>query len=124
MPVVNPAQILISLAIFVGGLVLGGWALHHAGYQAGVADSAVALNKEQDANAASQLAITGLRASVASCELNRILDQTAQSRAMAERQAQLERAEKVYKSARDALAQLMGGQCKEWAKQPACGSVP
>lgn len=121
---VSPASIFVSLAVFVAGLGLGGWALHSAGYQAGVADSNLALTEAKNANDASQLAIAGLRLSVTTCERNRIVDLAAQDRALAERKALLERAEKVYTDARERLQQLMGGQCKEWAKQPACGSVP
>ncbi len=121
---ISPASVFVSLAVFAAGLGLGGWALHSAGYQAGVADSNLALTEAKNANDASQLAIAGLRLSVTTCERNRIVDQAAQDRALADRKAQLERAEKVYDTAREQLSRLMSGQCKEWAKQAACGSVP
>lgn len=110
---------LLAIAI----LLVAAWGLYHMGYTTGKAESTVSLNQEQDANVASQGAITSLKMSLAQCEANNTVDLVAQTKALAERETQAKNAEQTYKDAVLSLSGTMAGKCKDWAKQPACGSV-
>lgn len=105
-------------------LLVGAWMLHHEGYAAGAADAQAALDKEQDANRACTVAIKQVKLKLAQCDADRTVDLAKQTTVTAERNAEEAHAQEVYKAARDDLQRLMRGDCREWAKQPACGSVP
>jgi len=115
-----------GIAALVLGIVLllGTWFVYHEGYNAGAAAAQTALDKEQDANRTCTGTIARLKMSVALCETNRIVDLAAQTKALSQRYAEEIHAQEVYKAQRDTLQQLMRGDCREWAKQAACGSVP
>lgn len=116
-------QAIAALALIIV-LLLGTWFVYHLGYTAAAADSQVALDREQDANRTCTSTIARLKLSVSQCESDRVVDLAAQTKAVAQRNAEEAHAQEVYKTERDALLRLMHGDCKEWAKQAACGSVP
>jgi ATPase subunit of ABC transporter with duplicated ATPase domains len=109
-------------------LVVGGWYTHNRVYQSGF-DAAKkaddkALDQAADANATFQRTLETLKASVKECEDGRATDTEAAKRAAEEADhARAEIAAKAKKASK-ALADRMAGECREWATQPACGSVP
>jgi hypothetical protein len=110
------------LAIVI--IAASAWGLYHLGYTTGKAESSVSLNKEADANDASQAAIAKLQMSVAQCETDRLLDQNAQLNAQIDRDTRQRASDASYEQLHETLSGKMKNECADWAKQPACGSFP
>jgi Ser-tRNA(Ala) deacylase AlaX len=113
------AELLVILIIAAAA-----WGLYHLGYTTGKAESTVSLNKEADANDASQATIAKLQMSVAQCETDRLLDQNAELKAQADRDKRQLASDKSFEQLRATLAEKMRNECVDWAQQPACGSFP
>lgn len=112
-----------KIAFFV--LLIGGSALwlHHSGYESGVADTRAELGKADDANRTANATIENLKMSIATCEIDRLLDRNAQIKALVARDKQ-QAARAAAAKARDKQRDdAMAGACADWAAQPACGSV-
>lgn len=111
---------LILLAV----LGIASWALHHGGYVSGVADTQAQVSQARDANASAMSTIAQLQMSMATLQLNIILDAAAQSKALAARKQEQLSLTAKFDAARAKLAALLNGDCKTWAQQAACTVTP
>ncbi|MGH7290676.1 MAG: hypothetical protein ACREJT_05675 [Myxococcota bacterium] len=124
---------LIAAALALVGLMA--WRVHHAvyesGYSAGVKVEHVkttAAEAERDtalgANTSCVAAIDALRGDVASCQAGRLADEQASKSAIANAEKSRGVIAREFAKSRASTADKMAGECRDWAKQPACGSGP
>lgn len=116
----NVYKALLALAL-IGGAAL--W-LHHSGYESGVADTKAELGKADDANRTCVTTLASQKLSLAACETNRLVDQVADLKAQSARDKQQIATDKTFVLLSEQLHQKMTHECADWAKLPACGSVP
>ena len=111
--------------LLIAAIVLALGGSHYMAYHAGTLAQAVDLSKEKDANDSNGKTITALKMSLAQCETNQTVDQFAQAKALKDREAVAAKAKDTYEAALRALKQTMSSdECKQWAKEAACGSFP
>lgn len=125
---------MIGIAAAVIGTV---WFLEHWGYSRAAAKYEVdktklkakvtAVEKERDdalgANRTNQSTIAALQGSIAQCEAGRIADQTAQAKAMSERNKATVAAQQAFTKAKSDLDALTKGRCQSAARLPVCGAT-
>jgi hypothetical protein len=114
---------LIALAL----IGLGGWYVHHRIYQDGYAAAQKADNKALDAaadtNAAMQRVLAVAENAAAECADGRKADEAAAQRAAEAATQERDKIAKRAALANKKLSDLMAGECRDWAKMPACGSA-
>lgn len=114
----SPKQLMIAGGIFAV-TALAMWGIHHE-RQIGRDQVKVELQKADDANAAFVKTVAALKASMAECESNRLIDQNLQRDALAQRDADAKKLTAAATTARAKLDAVLAGRCKAWASQPAC----
>lgn len=124
--------------IGIAAAVIGGvWFLEHWGYSRAMAKAAEevktaqakvkTIETERDdalgANRTNQSTIAALQGSIAQCEAGRIADQTAQAKAMSERNKATVAAQQAFTKAKSDLDALTKGRCQSAARLPVCGAT-
>jgi len=118
---------LIAALVLLVALIAAGWRIHHniyqSGYDAAEKKATAVISQLENTATASKDVIARLESDKKVCEEGRLADAKAAKAAVdaadKARVALIAKAGKADKT----LREMMSGECKIWAQQPACGAL-